>query len=117
MTTESEDDSSVEDFVRRMFRSNYTAEPIGALRVASIRQCYPRGYGEGCAVGSVVFPHGFIDEIRESILPKVYPEAYRKADIIAHHFNEVVRLNQSHDGLVTGENRRCRDKCVNVNRA
>jgi len=93
VTTGSEEDSSVEDFIRKIFRSNYMAEPVGALKVAGISQCYQCGYGEECAAGSVVSRHGFIDEIRESILPRTNPEAYKKAEIIAHRLGEVVRSN------------------------
>ena len=70
VTTGSEDDSVVEDFVRKMFRSNYMAEPVGALKIAGVSQCYQCGFGEGCAAGSVVSRHGFLDEVRESILPR-----------------------------------------------
>jgi len=91
VTTGSDEDASVEDFVRKVFRSNYMAEPVGALRLAGISQCYQCGYGEGCTAGSVVSRHGFVDEIRESILPRVNPDAYKKAEIIAHRLGEVVR--------------------------
>jgi multimeric flavodoxin WrbA len=97
VTTGSEEDSQVEDVVRKVFRSNYMAEPVGALKAAGISQCYQCGYGEGCAAGSVVSRHGFLDEIRESILPRVNPETYRKADAIAHRLGEVVRSNHPHE--------------------
>ena len=102
VTTGSDEDPSVEDFIRKVFRSNYMAEPVGALKVAGISQCYQCGYGDGCAAGSVVSRHGFVDEIRESILPRVSPEAYKKAEVIAHRLGEVVRSssknhNSPHD--------------------
>lgn len=95
VTTGSEDDPVVEDFIRKVFRSNYMAEPVGTLKVAGVSQCYQCGFGEGCAAGSVVSRHGFIDQIRESILPRVNPEAYRKAEVIAHRLGEVVREKKS----------------------
>jgi multimeric flavodoxin WrbA len=97
VTTGSGEDSSVEDFVRKVFRSNYMAEPVGALKVAGVSQCYQCGYGESCAAGSVVSSHGFIDEVRESILPRVDPEVYRKADVVAHRLGEVVRSTFPHE--------------------
>jgi multimeric flavodoxin WrbA len=94
VTTGSDEDSSVEEFIRKVFRSNYMAEPVGALKVAGISQCYQCGYGEGCAAGSVVSRHGFLDEIHEGILPLVSSEAFRRADVIAHRLGEVVRANR-----------------------
>lgn len=91
VTTGSDEDASVEDFIRKVFKSNYMAEPIGALKVTGISQCYQCGFGEGCTAGSVVSRHGFIDEIRESMLPRVSPDAYKRAEIIAHRLGEVVR--------------------------
>jgi len=94
VTTGSDEDASVEEFIRRVFKSNYMAEPIGALKVSGISQCYQCGFGETCAAGSVVSHHGFIDQIRESNLPRVNPEAYKKAEVIAHRLGEVVRAKK-----------------------
>ena len=96
VTTGSEEDSSVEDFVRKVFRGNYMSEPVGALKVAGVSQCYQCGFGEGCAAGSVVSRHGFLDEIRESILPRVNPDAYKRAEVIGHRLGEVVRAQKSY---------------------
>jgi len=95
ITTGSEEDLSVEDFIRKVFRSNYMAESVGTLKVAGVSQCYQCGYGEECAAGSVVSRHGFLEEIRESILPRVNLEAYKKAEVIAHRLGEVVRAHKS----------------------
>jgi multimeric flavodoxin WrbA len=94
VTTGSDEDASVEEFIRKVFRTNYMAEPIGALKVAGISQCYQCGYGEGCAAGSVVSRHGFIDEIRESMLPRISPDAYNRAEVIAHRLGEVVKARR-----------------------
>jgi hypothetical protein len=48
VTAGKEDPNPVEDYIRRIFRSNYMAEPMGVLRVKGIEQCYSCGFGEDC---------------------------------------------------------------------
>lgn len=84
----------VETYVRKLFRSNYMAEPVGVVTARGLSQCYMCGYGENCAAGSVVNTNGFLDEIKGYHLPSVEPEAYRKADVVAHRLGEIVRANK-----------------------
>jgi multimeric flavodoxin WrbA len=93
VATGSQENNPAEEYIRRVFRSNYMAEPIGVLKVGGISQCYQCGYGRQCAAGSVVARHGFLDEIRDYHLPVIDPDAYRRAEIIAHRLYEVVRSN------------------------
>ena len=88
------DPSPVEAYVRKLLRSNYMAEPVGVVTATGLSQCYVCGYGEGCAAGSVVNTHGFLDEIKEYHLHSVEPEAYRRADTVAHRLGEVVRAKK-----------------------
>lgn len=94
VTAGSEEDRTVEDYIRKMFRSNLMAEPVGALRAKGLSQCYLCGYGERCAAGSVVATHGFLDEIRDYLLPRLPADTYRRAEVIAHRLGEVVRSNR-----------------------
>ena len=89
------DPSPVEAYVRKLFRSNHMAEPVGVVTARGLSQCYMCGYGENCAAGSVVNTHGFLDEIKDYHLPSVEPEAYRKADVVAHRLGEIVRAKNS----------------------
>ena len=84
----------VETYVRKLFRSNYMAEPVGVVTARGLSQCYMCGYGENCAAGSVVNTNGFLDEIKGYHLPSVEPEAYRKADVVAHRLGGIVRANK-----------------------
>ena len=88
------DPGPVEAYVRKLFRSNHMAEPVGVVTARGLSQCYICGYGENCAAGSVVNTHGFLDEIKGYHLPSVEPEAYRKADMVAHRLGEIVRANK-----------------------
>ena len=88
------DPGPVETYVRKLFRSNYMAEPVGVVTARGLSQCYMCGYGEKCAAGSVVNTNGFLDEIKGYHLPSVEPEAYRKADVVAHRLGEIVRANK-----------------------
>jgi multimeric flavodoxin WrbA len=88
------DDNPVEHYIRRMFRSNYMAEPIGVLHVNGVSQCYTCGYGEKCAAGAVVRRHGFIDEIQSWMIPQIEPDVYKRADILAHRLGSIVRKNR-----------------------
>jgi len=88
------DPGPVEAYVRKLFRSNYMAEPVGVVTARGLSQCYMCGYGENCAAGSVVNTNGFLDEIKDYHLPSVEPEAYRKADVVAHRLGEIVRANK-----------------------
>ena len=84
----------VEAYVRKLFRSNHMAEPVGVVTARGLSQCYVCGYGENCAAGSVVNTHDFLDEIKGYHLPSVEPEAYRQADVVAHRLGEIVRANK-----------------------
>lgn len=86
-----EEPSPVEDYILRIFRSNYMAEPVGILRVEGISHCYVCGYGENCAAGGVVARHGFLDQIRDYHRPSVSPSAYHRAEIIARRLGDIVR--------------------------
>jgi multimeric flavodoxin WrbA len=87
----SEEETPVEAYIKSVFRSNYMAEPIGVLCVSGVSQCYLCGYGQTCAAGSVVAKHGFVDSIRDYQIPRIDPDVYCKADIIAHRLGEIVR--------------------------
>jgi multimeric flavodoxin WrbA len=91
VTSGSPDSNPVEDYIRKIFRSNHMAEPIGVVNVPGISQCYRCGYGESCAAGSVVARHGFLDEIKEYHLPVLPQESYRRAEIVAHKLGNMVR--------------------------
>jgi len=95
VVTGSQEDNPAEEYIRRIFRSNYMAEPVGVLKVSGISQCYQCGFGQSCAAGSVVAKHGFFDEIRDYHLPIVDPDAYRRAELIAHRLGEIIRFNKS----------------------
>jgi len=88
------EDNPAENYIRQMFRSNYMAEPIGALHVSGIAQCYTCGFGEECAAGAVVSRHGFLDEIQPWMIPQIQPDVYKKADILAQRLGNVVRSNK-----------------------
>ena len=82
-----------EDFIKSVFRSNYMAEPIGVLRVKGLAQCYTCGFGANCPAGAVVGKHGFLNEIRHYHIPRISPETYRNAQIIAKRLGETIREN------------------------
>lgn len=94
VTSGSPNTNPVEDHIRKIFRSNHMAEPIGVVNLPGISQCYRCGYGESCAAGSVVAHHGFLDEIKEYHLPDLPLESYRKADIVAHKLGNMVRAKR-----------------------
>jgi len=84
----------VEEYIRKMFRSNYMAEPIGVLRSSGISQCYRCGYGEKCAAGSVVNKYGFLDEIKDHHRPVLPKDSYKSAEIIAHRLSEIIKTRR-----------------------
>jgi multimeric flavodoxin WrbA len=88
------DSSPVEDYIRKIFRSNYMAEPIGVLRSAGLSQCYQCGYGKDCAAGSVVRKHGFLDQIRDYHRPRIPQDVFKEAQIIAHRLGTIVKSTQ-----------------------
>lgn len=90
-----EEDTSVEDYIRKMFRSNLMAEPVGALKVSGVSQCYHCGYGASCSSGAVVSKHGFLPEIMDYHLPRIDQDTYRRAAIIAHRLGEVVKAKNA----------------------
>ena len=87
-------DNPAENFIRKMFRSNYMAEPVGVLHVSGILQCYTCGYGAKCAAGGFVARHGMYDEVWLWMIPQMDPETYKKADILAKRLGSVVRNNK-----------------------
>lgn len=97
VATGSQENNPAEKYIRKIFRSNYMAEPIGVLKLSGISQCYQCGYGHICAAGSVVAKHGYLDEIKDYHLPIIEPDAYRRAEIIAHRLGEIVRRKNYHE--------------------
>jgi multimeric flavodoxin WrbA len=95
VTSGSAETNPVEEFIRKIFKSNHMAEPVGVVNVPGISQCYQCGYGKDCAAGSVVSRHGFLDEIKEYHLPDIPPETYRRADMVAHKLGNMVRAKKS----------------------
>jgi multimeric flavodoxin WrbA len=84
-----------EDLIKSVFRSNYMAAPIGVLRAKGLAQCYTCGFGADCTAGAVVRRHGFLNEIRTYHIPRISPETYRNAQIIAKRLGETIRENFS----------------------
>ncbi|MBT3285456.1 flavodoxin family protein [Candidatus Bathyarchaeota archaeon] len=90
----SAENNPAENYIRKMFRGNYMAEPVGTIHVSGIAQCYTCGYGEKCAAGAVVSRHGFLDEIQPWMIPQIQPDVFKKADILAQRLGSVVRNNK-----------------------
>lgn len=82
-----------EEYIRRIFRSNYMAEPIGVLRAPGVAQCYTCGFGENCAAGAVVNKLGFLDEIQTYHIPRIPSQTFQEARIIAKRLGEIMRTN------------------------
>jgi len=82
-----------EDLIKSVFRSNYMAAPIGVLRAKGLAQCYTCGFGADCTAGAVVRRHGFLNEIRTYHIPRISPETYRNAQIIAKRLGDTIREN------------------------
>jgi multimeric flavodoxin WrbA len=95
VTSGSSEPNPVEEFIRKMFKSNHMAEPVGVVNVPGISQCYQCGYGKDCAAGSVVSRHGFLPKIEEYHLPALSPETYLGADIVAHKLGNMVRAKRN----------------------
>jgi multimeric flavodoxin WrbA len=95
VTSGSAETNPVEEHIRKMFRSNHMAEPVGVVNVPGLSQCYQCGYGKDCAAGSVVSRHGFLDEIKEYHLPVIPAETYRRADIVAHKLGNMVQAKRN----------------------
>ncbi|MFH2110002.1 MAG: flavodoxin family protein [Candidatus Bathyarchaeota archaeon] len=81
----------VEEYVLKMFRSNYMAEPMGIVRSTGLSQCYRCGYGESCAAGAAVGKHGFLERIESYHLPELPESSYLQAHKVAHRLGEIVR--------------------------
>jgi multimeric flavodoxin WrbA len=94
VTVGKEEPNAAEDYIRRIFRSNYMTEPIGVLRSKGVAQCYTCGFGKNCAAGAVVSRHGFLDEIKSHHIPIIPATTYQKAKIIAQRLGSVVRKNR-----------------------
>lgn len=103
VTTGTEDPNPAEDYIKRIFRSNYMTESIGALRSKGISQCYTCGFGEDCAAGAVVARHGFLDVIRGYHITQITADTYRRAQIIAKRLGSVVRENRGNTKDSTSE--------------
>ena len=67
------DDSPVLTFIRRMMGSNLMPV-VGTVRADGTSQCYDCGFGEDCAVGSVVAKYGFLDCIKHEHRPPQFAE-------------------------------------------
>ncbi len=94
VTAGTDESNPAEDYIRRMFKSNYMTEPIGVLRSKGIAQCYTCGFGADCAAGAVVSRHGFLDRIEGYLIPQVPAATYQKARVIAKRLGSVVRENR-----------------------
>ena len=66
-------ESPVLAFIQRVMTSNLMPV-VGSLRADGVSQCYDCGFGEDCAVGSVVAVHGFLDCILEEHRPPPFSE-------------------------------------------
>lgn len=66
-------ESPVLAFIQRVMTSNLMPV-VGSLRADGVSQCYDCGFGEDCAVGSVVAAHGFLDCILEEHRPPPFSE-------------------------------------------
>lgn len=62
------EDSLVLSFIRMVMGSNLMPV-VGTVRAEGNSQCYDCGFGEDCAVGSVVAKHGFLDCIKDEHRP------------------------------------------------
>ena len=93
VTVGTDEPNAAEEYIRKIFRSNYMTEPIGVLRSKGVSQCYTCGFGETCAAGAVVARHGFLNEIRSYHIPRVPTETFRRAQIIAKKLGETIRTN------------------------
>ena len=67
------EDSPVLSFIRKVMISNLMAV-VGTVRANGYSQCYDCGFGEDCAVGSVVSKHGFLDCIKDEHRPPRFAE-------------------------------------------
>lgn len=94
VTVGTEEPNAAEDFIRRIFRSNYMTEPIGVLRSKGVAQCYTCGFGENCAAGAVVARHGFLEEIKGYHIPIIPTVIYQKAKVIAQRLGSIVEENR-----------------------
>ena len=72
-TGKESDSSPVIEFIQKMFRSNLMPV-VGTLAVKGQAPCYCCGFGEDCAVGSIVAQYGFVDRITEDMLPPSFAE-------------------------------------------
>jgi multimeric flavodoxin WrbA len=69
-------DSAVITTIEGMFRSNQMAV-VGTAYADGFSQCYTCGFGQECAVGSVVGRHGFLEAIEAQHLPPRFAEQER----------------------------------------
>jgi multimeric flavodoxin WrbA len=94
LTVGTGEDNAAEAYIRRIFRSNYMAEPVGVLRSEGISQCYFCGYGSDCPAGAVVRRHGFLSQIQSYHIPRLPTHTYREAQIIADRLGKILRANK-----------------------
>jgi multimeric flavodoxin WrbA len=86
-----------EEYIKKIFSSNYMSEPVGILRSQGISQCYTCGFGENCTSGGVVRRHGFLDEIKDYHIPKIPTKTYREARKIAKRLSGIIKENFGED--------------------
>ncbi|MCK5248088.1 flavodoxin family protein [Candidatus Bipolaricaulota bacterium] len=67
------ENSPVLSFIRMVMRSNLMPI-VGTVRATGSSQCYDCGFGEECAVGSVVAKHGFLECIKDEHRPLRFAE-------------------------------------------
>lgn len=67
------EDSLVLSFIRKLMESNLMPI-VGTVRANGYSQCYDCGFGDACAVGSVVAKHGFLDCIKDEHRPPRFAE-------------------------------------------
>lgn len=78
------DGSPVLELIRTIMASNLMPI-VGTVHAQGESQCYDCGFGEDCAVGSVVAKHGFLDCIKDDHRP--LPFAQQEAAV--HQANKV----------------------------
>jgi hypothetical protein len=88
------EDRPAEHYIRRIFRSNFMAEPVGVLKAEAVGPCYTCGFGANCTAGSVVARHGFLKEICRDHINPISTETYQNAQIIAKRLGAIIRKNK-----------------------
>ena len=94
VTAGTSEPNPAEDYIQRVFRSNYMAEPVGCLRVRGVSQCYTCGYGKDCAAGGVVARHGFLKEIKGYHITRIPAVAYKHAEVVAKKLGTIINTKR-----------------------